>query len=84
MAIRVNTCADIPQGCWITIRPDAEDAVAYLQQLCDEHGWELSPSDVVPNTPLLSLRVKGPSAAEFRSQLRSSCQFDFSSCTTRG
>jgi hypothetical protein len=78
MAIQVNICEDIPRGCRITIRPDAEDTVAYLQQLCDDRGWELSPSDAVPNTPWLRLRIQGPSAAELRAQLQNNCEFDFS------
>jgi hypothetical protein len=80
MAIRVEKCESIDHGCQIAILPDKEDAVAYLEKRCNEHNWQVGVSGVVPNTHLISLQIQGPTAEEFRSELQSNPEFDFSAC----
>lgn len=81
MAIRVQKCETVENGCRIAILPDKEDAVSYLEKRCLEHNWEVGMSDGVPNTHLVSLHIKGPSADEFRSKLQGNPELDFSSCS---
>jgi len=80
MAIRVQKCETVEDGCRVAILPDREDAVSYLEKRCNEHNWEVGLSEAVPNTHLVALHIRGPRAEEFRKQLQSNPELDFSSC----